>query len=134
MNTATRPFADSKIAKFLSKRIDELSGRFSQKELAQKAGFKTVNIMSMMKNGDAKVPLDRVPALASALEVDPKLLFRMVLEQSFPVGDKSLRSLMDMVLTDNERAIIELIREASGQTDPGLNDHRTTILREAFAA
>lgn len=133
MNTTTKPYANSSIAKFMSKRIDELASRMSQKEIALKAGFKTVNIMSMMKNGDAKVPLDRIGELAKALEVDPKVLFRMALEQHLPVKDKSFASVMDVVLSDNERAIIEAIRETNS-SDPGLNDQRRAMIREAFAA
>ena len=38
--------------------------------------------MTFLKNGRNKVPLDRVPLLAKALEVDPAMLMRLALDQS----------------------------------------------------
>ncbi len=35
----------------------------------------------MIKNGSTKLPLDRVPSVAKPLECDPKLLFKLALEQ-----------------------------------------------------
>lgn len=124
-----KPFADSRIARFLDKRIEELSGKKSQREIAKEVGFSTPNIISMMKKGDARVPLERVFPLAKALEVDPKHLMRLALEQTF--GQGVIADLFDMVLSENEMKIIKAIREINPE-DPGLNDQRVAALNREF--
>jgi transcriptional regulator with XRE-family HTH domain len=76
------PYADTLLSAYLTKRILELRPRKSQVEIATEAGFINVNMMSMLKSGKSKIPLDRVVALAKALEVDPSFLFKMAIEQS----------------------------------------------------
>jgi hypothetical protein len=129
-----RPYADSELAKFLSKRIDELAATKSQRLIAQQAGFKTPGIISMIKTGDAKLPLDRVIGLAKALETDPAHLMRMAIKLYFTNDDKETTQLFDaMFMSANEKAIITLIREISGASDPGLNDQRRSAITKAFS-
>jgi len=44
----------------------------------------------MFKRGEAKVPLDKVPILARALNVDPALLFCLAVEQYWPGGAEAV--------------------------------------------
>jgi DNA-binding Xre family transcriptional regulator len=67
---ATTPLANSELARFVSKRILELRPK-SQTEIAAEAGFTNANFLSMVKAGNSKLAIDRVPALALALECDP---------------------------------------------------------------
>jgi len=128
-----RPFADSKVSKFMTRRIEELG--MPNREIAQRAGFTSgPNIISMIKNGDVKLPLDRVVPMARALNTDARALMRMALEQYMPIKDyPELSKVMDDVLSDNEREILNLIRETAANTDPGLNDHRRDAIKKAFA-
>jgi len=61
-----KPFADTRLAKFIEKRVMELKPRKSQIEIAVEAGFVSVNMLPMLKGGSSKLPLDRVPSLARA--------------------------------------------------------------------
>ena len=72
--TDGRPYRDTELARFLDKRISQLRGRRSQKEIATLAGFPNANMMSMLKSGANKVPIDRVVPLAEALETDARYL------------------------------------------------------------
>ena len=81
-----RPNANTSIAKFIGQCIDQLKGRKAQKDIASEAGFTNVNVLSMIKAGTIKVPLDRVPGLAKALGCDPARLFLLALEQHFESG------------------------------------------------
>jgi transcriptional regulator with XRE-family HTH domain len=56
-----------KLAQYIAARI-ALTGK-TQREIAKEAGIASQNFLSMLKSGDAKVPLRRVPALAAALDV-----------------------------------------------------------------
>jgi hypothetical protein len=61
--------------------ISKLRGRKSQATIAAEAGFRHANMLAMIKSGSSKLPLDRVPGLARALDCDAALLFRLALEQ-----------------------------------------------------
>lgn len=114
------PYADSRIAKYLSKQIDTLSGRKSQREIAQEIGYDKPNMISMFKRGECKIPLDKVPALAKSIEADPAFLFRLAMEQFWPEGVSPINTIFGTVLTKNETEIIMYIRQESGETDPAL--------------
>ena len=75
------PYEQSRLAKFVDRRILELAPKKAQREIALEAGFRSVNMISMVKSGSTKLALDRVPSMAKALEVDPKFLFVLALEQ-----------------------------------------------------
>ncbi|WP_328799879.1 hypothetical protein [Pseudoroseicyclus tamaricis] len=77
----SKPYSESRLAKFLTIRVLELRPKKSQAEIARDAGFVNANMVTMIKQGSAKLALDRVPMLAAALEVDPRYLFRLALEQ-----------------------------------------------------
>ena len=61
------PFADSAIAKYIDKKIDELKGEKTQREIAAEIGNDKPNLISMFKRGESKVPLEKIPLLSKAL-------------------------------------------------------------------
>lgn len=71
-----------KVAEYLTAQID-ICGK-SQKIIAEEVGFPKANILTMMKYGSTKVPIDRVPALAKSLGVDPAKFMRLVLAEYQP--------------------------------------------------
>ncbi len=128
-----RPYADTRLARFLAKRILELKPRKSQLEIATEAGFIHPNKLSMFKNGSSKLPLDRVMGLARALECDPALLFLMALEQlNGDTTDLAVRQIFGTLVTRNEVAWLEEIRNASDHTDPGLTMRARAAIRGVF--
>lgn len=129
--TDGRPFRDTELARFLDKRISQLRGKRTQREVASLAGFASPPMLAMIKSGASKCPIDRVPALAEALEVDPRYLLRLALLQAW--GDTAARTIDDVVgtvLSRNEEAWVRELRDASGNADPVL----TTRLRAQFRA
>jgi hypothetical protein len=52
-------------------RILELKPKKNQSEIAAEAGFANPNMITLLKQGANRVPLDRVPQLAKALDSDP---------------------------------------------------------------
>ena len=71
---AKKPYADSRRVHFLETRLLELKHKKTQAEIAKEAGFINPNMVAMIKQGATKLPIDRVPALAKALDSDPALL------------------------------------------------------------
>jgi len=130
---ANKPYADTALPKYLEKRILALRPTKCQAEIASEAGFVNVNVLSMFKSGSSRLPLDRVPALAKALEVDPARLLQLALEQW--VGSSAARAfdaIFQTVVTRNELVWIEAIREASDRIDPALTSRSRTALRAIF--
>ena len=130
---AKKPFENTKLAQFLDRRILELKPKRSQAEIAEIAGFATPNVISMLKSGATKVPIDRVPKLAVALECDPAYLLRLALEQA--EGSTAATAIFEIIgdpISENERAWIAEIRDASGDTDPRLTTRSRSQLRAIF--
>jgi transcriptional regulator with XRE-family HTH domain len=129
---ATTPFKDSELSRFVSKRILELRPK-SQTEIAAEAGFPNANFVSMLKSGVSKLAIDRVPALAHALECDPAYLMRLALEQE--VGSTAAKALVEILGTPvsaNERLWLDEIRGASGNSDPRPATRARTAIRSVF--
>ena len=130
--TKTRPYSDTRLAKYLTIRILELRPKKSQIEIATEAGFINQNMLAMLKNGSNKLPLDRVPALAKALDCDPAYLCRMALEQLFDTSERVIDDIFGALVTRNEVAWLEEIRAASGDADPTLTTKSRTAIRGVF--
>jgi transcriptional regulator with XRE-family HTH domain len=130
---AARPFAGTRLPAFIAKSVLALKARKTQAEIATQAGFTSANMVSMLKAGSTRLPLDRVHPLAIALEVDPSFLMLLALEQM--VGDTDAKAIVEILsgaVTLNEMAWIEALREASDMTDPPLTKRGRTAIFGIF--
>ena len=117
----SKPFSTTRLATYLKKRILELRPAKTQAEIATQAGFINVNMLAMIKAGSNRLPIDRVPALAKALDVDPAYLLLLALEQQIGSTEaQAIVSILSTAVTQNEMAWVEAIREASDLSDPPL--------------
>lgn len=123
----------SEIAKFLDKRIYELSHRKSQRDIAREVGYANDNVIAMLKSGRTKVPLDRVVSIAKALETDARELFIMALTQD---GNERDRAAFEVIVGEpvsaNEKEFIDVLRKVSNGTDPKISVVLRKILRALF--
>lgn len=78
----------SEVADFIANQIQAIGK--SQIKISEEAGFDKPNIITMMKQGKTKVPLEKIPALARALEVEPFILVRMCFKEYLPEVGKIL--------------------------------------------
>ena len=129
---ARKPYAETKLAKYIEKRTLELRPGKSQAQIAEEAGFVNPNMIAMLKSGASKLALDRVTALAKALECDARLLFKLALEQQGGTTARAVEEIFGTIVTRNELAWLEEIRDASGQGDPSLTARSRTALRAVF--
>lgn len=123
------PYAKSRLTKLISERIAALSGVKDQQTIAWEAGYDRPNNLSMIKAGATRLPLDKVPALAKSLGIDPVFLFRLAVEQHWPALEDSLDKVFGVAHTENAAEILAYINEVSGQPDPAL----TPKLKQAIA-
>jgi transcriptional regulator with XRE-family HTH domain len=113
--------ASLNIADYITQQVEiQAKAGKTAREIASEMGYEKANMISMFKTGDVKVPLDKVPALAKALNVDVAFLFRLALQQYWKNENKVIASIFGGVFTDNEREIIDYIRSSSRNSDPAL--------------
>ena len=79
-------------------------------------------MISMFKSGATKVPLEKIPQLAKALDVDPIHLFRLGLDQYWPELKETIAGMFDQggLITNNEFSLIKEVRNITN-TDPALS-------------
>ena len=70
------------VADFIADRLAESDK--TQREIAQECGFEKPNIITMFKQGATKIPLNRIGALAKAIDVDPAHLLRLAMKEYMP--------------------------------------------------
>jgi hypothetical protein len=82
----------SEVARIIAFRI-ETTGKL-QKDIAAKVGFENANMITMIKQGKARLPLDKVGPMALALEIDPLYLLQLCMEEYQPTTWKAIAPLL----------------------------------------
>lgn len=123
----------TRFSKYLTKHLAKSPK--SQKEIAEAVGFTNPNMITMLKQGHVKLAIDRVPAMARTLGVDPVDMFKLALTQFY--DDASVKLLVDILeagISPAESAILRVVREACGEDTPAMTPEQETALREVFTA
>ena len=133
MTRKNGPHAGSKLAVYVEKRILELRYKKTQREIAIAAGFNNPNMLTMIKQGNSKLAMDRVATLAAALEVDPRYLLRLALLQQ---GNETMARVHDEIIgtivSEREIGWLEVLRDASGNADPAVTTRARSAMRAIF--
>lgn len=89
----------------------------TDRDLCTAAGFEQENVLKLIKAGTMRMPLSKVPAFATALELDPTGLFKLALRESDPALLQVIEEVFNpMHLTPTEVNLIRYVRELSGNT------------------
>lgn len=91
----------------------------SHKELAEECGFKSVNIISMIKTGETRVPLAKIRPIALALNIDPFYLWSLAMAEYDPEQWSAFEEIFKAqpILTANEIEFVNAMRE-TGVVNP----------------
>lgn len=128
-----KPHETTHLATYVERRVLELRPKKSQLQIASEAGYPNPNMITMIKQGRSKVALDRVPALARALECDPAYLMQLALEQAIgQTATAAVREVFGEPVTTNERGWLREIRRASGNSDPRLTSRSQAAVKAMF--
>lgn len=122
----------SKIANYITLQIKALEGTKSQRDIAREMGYEKANIISMFKTGEVKVPLDKIPAMAKALNVDPANLFRLAMQQYWPDMHEAIEAIFGSITTAEERKVLARIKELAGTEEIELTSDLDSKLRKVF--
>lgn len=109
--------AQTNVSDFITARLAQSDK--TQRQIAEECGFENPNVITMFKTGATKIPVNRIGAIAKALDVDPAYLLRLVLNEYLPDTWQSIEDIIEgTVLTGNELELVRLFRSATGNTDP----------------
>jgi transcriptional regulator with XRE-family HTH domain len=127
------PYADTALAQFVSKQI-EIQQRVgkNQRQIAKEIGYDSPNMLSQIKRGETKLPLEKVGLLANALNVDPANLFRLAMQQQWPGEERVIAEVFGNVLTKHETEIIDLFREIRKGSNEELTPDQVRKLKAVF--
>jgi len=105
----------------------------TQRDIATEAGFPNANYLTMLKKGENKLALDRVQALAKALDVDPARLFRLAFMQMGNESDnEALEKIFGTLVSQNELLWLKALRDVSDNSDPRLGKRERAALLAMF--
>jgi hypothetical protein len=104
------------VAEFLNEAVD--ASEKTQAQIAGECGWPRPNVVSMLKTGSMRLPLDKVGPLAESLELDPVHLLWLTLHEYAPDTLAAVeRAIKGTLLNEHEREIIAAYREfALGRT------------------
>lgn len=84
----------------------------TQREIAREAGFASQNMLSMMKTGESKVPINRIPRLSQALGIAPATFINTALKEYHPDLHEVIKDQFGIGLSSTERTLLEVFDEA----------------------
>lgn len=117
------------VAEYIDRQID-LCGK-KQIDIAQQAGFDKPNMVTMIKQGKTKLPLEKIGRMAKALEVDPLHLFTLTMQEYQPDTWAEIQKLFGQpVMTVNELEILEVIRSSKVENPRLRTDAERKALRQ----
>lgn len=103
------------VAEYLTQAI-AISGK-SQREIAQEVGWNSANVLSMMKQGITKVPVEKAPDLAKSIGVDQSVFLRIVMNEYMPEAWAVIRKFSGDLLTEEELELVKKHRVAKAQNE-----------------
>jgi transcriptional regulator with XRE-family HTH domain len=111
-----------KVAEFITRMIKERD--ISQSEIAKACSWPKANMVTMIKQGKSKLPIDKIGPLARILRVEPVYLFWLTLQEYMPETLTAIEfSLRGVMLTGHERDIIDTYRDLTHGIDQDVELH-----------
>lgn len=113
MHATTNP-SEGKVSEFITSLIEK-SGK-TRKEIANEAGLGKPNMISMLKNGETKLPLAKLGSFAKAVHTDPAYLLKLCLTEYYPDVWAAIQDHLESAITSDELQLVKAIRDATGST------------------
>lgn len=103
-------------------------------EIAREMGYRSENVVNMMLAGICKVPIDKLPSMAEALNVEPSYVMRLALQDYCPAILRAMEETFDTLATPNQKEWLRVVRHISGDTDPRMTPAIRSLLEEHFSS
>jgi hypothetical protein len=105
-----------------------------QKDIAGALGYENANIVSMFKKGLTKVPIEKVPALAKALHLDPAHLLMLAMREYMPEAFATIQKTLGYAITENEFVLVSEVRKATKDRDPVFSKDELAKIRAVVSS
>lgn len=86
--------------------------RKNQDEIARETGFERSNVLTMIKQGRTKMPLDKIEAFAKACGQKPDKLFRTAMREYNPVVARLIGTIYKTPMFEGAEDIVQTFNEA----------------------
>ena len=96
-------------AEYIKTQLDKT--RLSQSRISEEMGFKTPNLLTMIKQGSIKIPIYKIPKLAEILKINPAKLLSMALKEYNPKTYTAIKSVFGYPITETETKILAKLQE-----------------------
>lgn len=106
---------NKKFYEYLADVLENAKSVYSLKEIADKIGLPSPNMLSMFKRENHKTPLNYIPALADILNVDRADMFRRALTQYYSDKDIAVMTEILSELPEDEALVLRRYRAAKAQ-------------------
>jgi len=90
----------------------------TQVDIARAIGFENPNMITMIKRGHTRLPLDKVKLLADVLDIDPPELYRRWFDAYTPDMLPVIELYMGPLISSNEAGWIRNLRKTLGFVPP----------------
>src|SRR5947209_9083759 len=108
----------SPVAHYINLQLEAIRPQKNQAQVADEAGFPQRNLLSMIRSGQTRLPLERIRGLAKALEINQNHLFRLALQEYQPHIKELFDEAGQQAISKYERQLLEVWRQATGDEDP----------------
>jgi transcriptional regulator with XRE-family HTH domain len=107
--------SETGVSALINSRIND--SEKTQREIAMECGWNP-NVISMVKSGEMRLPLDKVGPLAKAIGINPGILFWMVMKEYAPEALEAIETeVTGLVVHPHELAVLAAYRKLAGGTD-----------------
>jgi hypothetical protein len=104
----------------------------SQRDIAKKSKLKNANAISMMKTGEMKVPIERIPALSNAMGINPSDFLATALKEYQPEVWQVINNTFGTYIGSAELDLVLLYRLANTKGHIELNEEVGDLLLSLF--
>tara|TARA_R110000850_G_scaffold252150_1_gene377303 strand:+ start:201 stop:605 length:405 start_codon:yes stop_codon:yes gene_type:complete len=104
----------------------------TNQDIATRIGYANQNVISMIKKGRTKLPIDKVIKMADALSVDRSRLMRLVMMEYMPEAYEAIVACIGEPITKNERVLLEVWRDSTNGEDPAIPENAIKGLHQGF--
>jgi transcriptional regulator with XRE-family HTH domain len=87
------------------------SSTFTQREIAKSIGFDKPNMITMLKQGLTKIPIDKIPAIAKLFGIDAAEFLKQAMIEYEPKKYEAIVKIIGEPIPEYEMEILKVIRE-----------------------
>lgn len=126
MTRQARVVVKSATANVVREMVDNNKRNKTQEEIALEIGFKGSNVLTMIKQGRTRMPIDKVGSLAKACGYAPDRLVRAVLREYMPEFGQALTQVVQMPMFEDAEEVVAVFNDAMAESIAKAQDEQSS--------